>query len=208
MSPDEETRTEAARPDPGEDPNRGAGRVFLVVVDESPEMDVALRFACRRARHTGGRVALLYVTEPSEFQNWLTVGELMRDEARHQGEQVLQRLAGKVNEWVGRMPVLYLREGNRRDELFEADRQRARDFDPGAGRLHRQGRARSAGRRADRQVCRQAARAGHHRARQPVDRGCRFAVVTTLRIGAPAVARPPPCARRSRTGRFLRLKWS
>ncbi len=119
MSPDEETRTEAARPDPGEDPNRGAGRVFLVVVDESPEMDVALRFACRRARHTGGRVALLYVTEPSEFQNWLTVGELMRDEARHQGEQVLQRLAGKVNEWVGRMPVLYLREGNRRDELFE-----------------------------------------------------------------------------------------
>ena len=109
----------AGRPDPAENPNRGAGRVFLVVVDESPEMDVALRFACRRARHTGGRVALLYVTEPSEFQNWLTVGDLMRDEARHKGEQVLQRLAGKVKESVGRMPILHLREGSRRDQLFQ-----------------------------------------------------------------------------------------
>ncbi|WP_421707872.1 universal stress protein [Algihabitans sp.] len=107
------------RPDPGEDPNRGVGRVFLVIVDESPEMDVALRFACRRARHTGGRVALLYVTESSEFENWLTVGDLMRDEARHKGEQVLQRLAGKVNEWVGRMPILHLRDGSPRDQLFQ-----------------------------------------------------------------------------------------
>ena len=34
-------------------------RVFLVVVDSSPEMKVALRFACRRARATGGRLAML-----------------------------------------------------------------------------------------------------------------------------------------------------
>jgi nucleotide-binding universal stress UspA family protein len=107
------------RPDPEEDPRRGAGRVFLVVVDESPEMEVALRFACRRARHTGGRVALLHVIEPSEFQNWLTVGELMREEARQKAEQLLQRLAGTVNELVGRMPILFLREGQRRDQLFQ-----------------------------------------------------------------------------------------
>ena len=30
-------------------------RVFLVVVDRSPELKVALRFACRRARATGGQ---------------------------------------------------------------------------------------------------------------------------------------------------------
>ena len=34
-------------------------RVFLVVVDDSEEMLVALRFACMRAKNTGGRVALL-----------------------------------------------------------------------------------------------------------------------------------------------------
>ena len=32
-------------------------RVFLVVVDDSEEMRVALRFAGQRAKHTGGRVA-------------------------------------------------------------------------------------------------------------------------------------------------------
>ena len=32
-----------------------AERVFLVVVDESPEMRNALRYACRRAKRTGGR---------------------------------------------------------------------------------------------------------------------------------------------------------
>ncbi len=94
-------------------------RVFLVVVDETEEMKVALRFACLRARRTGGRVALLYVIEPAEFQHWMAVGDLMREEARSEGEQLLQRLAAQVNELVGTIPVLYVREGKVRDELFK-----------------------------------------------------------------------------------------
>jgi nucleotide-binding universal stress UspA family protein len=94
-------------------------RVFLVVVDETEEMKVALRFACLRARRTGGRVALLYVIEPAEFQHWMAVEDLMREEARSEGEQLLQRLAAQVNELVGTIPVLYVREGKVRDELFK-----------------------------------------------------------------------------------------
>ena len=33
-------------------------RIFLVVVDDSPERAVAMRYACLRARKGGGRVAL------------------------------------------------------------------------------------------------------------------------------------------------------
>ena len=84
-------------------------RVFLVVVDETEEMHLALRFACRRALHTGGRVALLYVIEPSGFQHWMSVGDLMREEARSEAEQLLQRMAAKVNELAGKMPILHLR---------------------------------------------------------------------------------------------------
>ncbi len=94
-------------------------RVFLVVVDDSEEMEVALHFASRRSQHTGGRVAMLYVIEPTDFQHWMSVGNLMREEARSEAEQLLQRLAAKVNELTGQMPVLYLREGNRRDELLK-----------------------------------------------------------------------------------------
>ena len=93
-------------------------RVFLVVVDETEEMKVALRFACRRARHTGGRVALLYVIEPADFQHWRAVEELMREEARSEGEQLLQRLAAQVNELVGAIPILYVREGKVAEELM------------------------------------------------------------------------------------------
>jgi nucleotide-binding universal stress UspA family protein len=93
-------------------------RVFLVVVDETEEMQVALRFACLRARRTGGRVALLYVIEPADFQHWRAVEELMREEARSEGEQLLQRLAAKVNDLVGAIPILYVREGKVADELF------------------------------------------------------------------------------------------
>lgn len=92
-------------------------RIFLVVVDESEEMRVALHFACRRALRTGGRVALLYVQEPAEFQHWMAVGDLMREEAREEAEGLLQKMSAEVQEWAGSFPVVYLREGVRREEL-------------------------------------------------------------------------------------------
>ena len=42
----------------------------------------------------------------------------MREEARSEGEQILQRWAAQVMEQTGTMPVLYLREGSRRSELM------------------------------------------------------------------------------------------
>ncbi len=93
-------------------------RVFLVVVDDSEEMPVALKFASRRARQTGGRVALFYVAARADFQHWASVGDLMREEAREEGERLLQRMSGEVYEWSGSYPVLYLREGDIKEELI------------------------------------------------------------------------------------------
>ncbi|MCS6779998.1 MAG: universal stress protein [Geminicoccaceae bacterium] len=93
-------------------------RVFLVLVDDSEEMANALRFACRRARHTNGRVALLYVIEPVEFQHWLGVGRLMEEDARAAAEQRMQTLAARVFEQTGTMPAIYIREGSRAEELL------------------------------------------------------------------------------------------
>lgn len=92
-------------------------RVFLVVVDDSEEMRVALHFACRRAMRTGGRVALLYVQEPADFQHWMAIGDRMREEAREEAEGLMQKLSAEVQQWAGGFPVLYLREGDRREEL-------------------------------------------------------------------------------------------
>jgi nucleotide-binding universal stress UspA family protein len=94
-------------------------RTFLVVVDNSEELHVALRFASSRAKKTGGRVALLYVVEPADFQHWMAVEDLMREEGRQEAEAVLQKYSAEVQEWSGKMPVFYLREGKLRDELLK-----------------------------------------------------------------------------------------
>ena len=94
-------------------------RVFLVVVDESPEMRNALRYACRRAKRTGGRVALLYVMPPPEGQQWGAVVDLMRQEARQEAEQVVAKYADVAATLTGQPPSIYIREGKNRDELLK-----------------------------------------------------------------------------------------
>ena len=104
----------------GQSEGRSSDRTFLCVVDDSPELHVALKFAALRAERTNGRVALLYVIEPAdEFQHWASIGDLMREEAREEAQQVLQRVASQINEWCGSVPMLYVREGTRGDEVLE-----------------------------------------------------------------------------------------
>mgnify|MGYP003575481055 CR=1 FL=1 len=102
-----------------EQPSRAEERVFLVVVDESPEMPNALRYACRRAKPSGGRVAMLYVMDPPEGQQWGAVVDLMREEARQQAEQVVARHADVAVSLTGQPPAIYIREGKSRDELIK-----------------------------------------------------------------------------------------
>ena len=93
-------------------------RVFLVVVDDTDEMSVAIRFASQRAKNTGGRVALLRVTEPMEFQHWMGVGEIMREERRAEAEELVSRHSTLVHDISGQIPTVYVREGSPRDELI------------------------------------------------------------------------------------------
>jgi len=94
-------------------------RVFLVVVDDNPEMRTALRFACMRAKNTGGRVALLRCLEPAAPQHWVGVGEIMREEARDLAEQLISDLSTLVIDISGQIPAVYLREGRVREELIK-----------------------------------------------------------------------------------------
>lgn len=94
-------------------------RIFLVVVDDSAERAVALRYACLRARKGGGRVALLRVIEPVGLVEWAGVGVMMQEERREEAEKMLSGLAAEVNEITGGFPILIIREGEARDELLK-----------------------------------------------------------------------------------------
>ena len=103
---------------------RSGFRKFLVVADTSAEARLAVHFASRRALATNARVTLLSVLSPADFQHWMTVGELMREEARQDAESALYELAGEVNRVSGLFPELVIKEGTAQEavtELIEED---------------------------------------------------------------------------------------
>ena len=64
-------------------------RKFLVLIDESPECDRAVRFAAHRLKRTGGTLVLLSVIDSADFDQFIGVAETMRAEARDEAERNL-----------------------------------------------------------------------------------------------------------------------
>jgi len=90
-------------------------RKFMVVVDKSPECKVAIRFAARRAEHTGGIVTLLAVIAAADFQHWRSVEEAMREEALEEAEKQLHDAAREVNRIGNLYPEYVMLEGKSRE---------------------------------------------------------------------------------------------
>jgi nucleotide-binding universal stress UspA family protein len=102
-------------------------RKFLVVIDKTPEGRVAVRFAARRAQHTGGRVTLLCVMAAVDFQQWRGVEEIMLDEAHRDAEALVYEAAKTINELTGITPELLIERGEPAECLLDLI-QRDRDI--------------------------------------------------------------------------------
>ena len=86
-------------------------RIYLVVIDESPEAEIALRFAARRAVKTGGGVEILALLPPQEFIAFGGVQATIEEEARHQAEALVERAAGALFVESGLTPAITVRGG-------------------------------------------------------------------------------------------------
>ena len=86
-------------------------RKFLVVVDDSPEFDAALRYACRRARSTNGRVALLRVIPRGSDEHWSGVREEIERQQREEAEALLARVGQEASDRSGAQPLFLIEEG-------------------------------------------------------------------------------------------------
>lgn len=93
-------------------------RKFLVVLDDSRECLNAMRFAAMRAAHTGGGVAILSVIPPDEFNHWIGVGEVMREESRERIHAHYEVFAKWMRDKQGVDPELVIREGEAVDEII------------------------------------------------------------------------------------------
>lgn len=98
-------------------------RKFLVVLDDSSECLNAMRFAAMRAAHTGGGVAILSVIPPEEFNHWLGVGEVMREEARERIHAHFEVFAKWMRDRQNVDPELMIREGEAVPEILAQIRE-------------------------------------------------------------------------------------
>ena len=93
-------------------------RKFMVVLDDSRECLNAMRFAAMRAAKTGGGVEILSVIPPDEFNHWIGVGEVMREESRERIHAHFEVFAKWMRDKQGVDPELVIREGEPVEEII------------------------------------------------------------------------------------------
>ena len=87
-------------------------RTYLVVVDDTQEAGVALRFAARRAAKTGGTVEIVALTPPVECAACGAAQATSEAEARQRAEALVTEAAGTLVEEAGVRPTITVREGD------------------------------------------------------------------------------------------------
>jgi nucleotide-binding universal stress UspA family protein len=88
-----------------------AKRTYLVVVDDSAESRVALRFAARRAAKTGGKIEVLGIVEPQDFVQFGGVQAAIEEEQRLRIEGVVSAAIGEILDESGLEANIILRTG-------------------------------------------------------------------------------------------------
>ncbi len=86
-------------------------RTYLVVIDDSPEAGLALRFAARRAARTGGGVIVLAVVPPQDFLAFGGVQATIEAEAREAAEALAATAAEAVAQEANIAPQVMVRSG-------------------------------------------------------------------------------------------------
>src|SRR4029079_15655376 len=98
----------------------GHGRKLMVIVDESPEVELALFYAAGRVAHAGGSVLLLYVIEPDN-QFWQGVRQVQLEEETNKARAIFRLFRRKLNsDGFDAVPTEeVIREGKKVDEIMK-----------------------------------------------------------------------------------------
>lgn len=75
----------------------GHSRKFLLVVDESQEVESALYYTASRVHRSSGTIAMLYVIEPGEYQHWMGVRQVQLEEETNKAKALFRMFRRKLN---------------------------------------------------------------------------------------------------------------
>ena len=85
---------------------------YLVVMDETPESRMALRFAARRASEDGDSVTILALIPPQQFVEGSGGQAAMEEEAKLRAEAMVVEASGAMFEEAGMRPAIVVRQGD------------------------------------------------------------------------------------------------
>ncbi len=99
----------------------GHRRKFLLIVDDSAEVESALYFAASRIEHTGGVIVMCYVIQPQGFQHWMGVRQVQLEEESNTARALFRLFRRKLNlaGFEGVETEEVIREGTTSDEILK-----------------------------------------------------------------------------------------
>ena len=99
----------------------GHSRKFLLVVDESQEVESALYYAASRVQRSSGSLVMLYVVEPGEYQHWMGVRQMQLEEETTKAKALFRLFKRKLHlaGFEGVEAEEVIRQGKIADEIVK-----------------------------------------------------------------------------------------
>lgn len=97
-------------------------RKFLLIVDDSTEVESALYYAASRVQRSSGIIVMLYVIQPAEFTHWKGVRERQIEEETATAKALFRLFRRKLNQ-AGFESVVTeeaIREGATAEQILQA----------------------------------------------------------------------------------------
>jgi nucleotide-binding universal stress UspA family protein len=99
----------------------GHTRKFLLVVDESQEVESALYYAASRVQRSSGSIVMLYIVEPGDYQHWMGVRQKQLEEETLKAKALFRLLRRKLHlaGFEGVVLDEVIRQGEAADEILK-----------------------------------------------------------------------------------------
>ena len=97
-------------------------RKYLIVVDDSPEVESAIYYAASRVQRASGKLVMLYMIEPQQFTHWAGVRDVHIEEETNTAKALFRLFRRKLNQ-AGFEAVEVeeaIREGAKAEQILKA----------------------------------------------------------------------------------------
>jgi len=92
---------------------------FLVIVDETKELEKAVYFAAKSAIARGGELLLLYIVNPAINAQWARIENLIEQEATSEAKKLCRMWSQKIKSQFDIESDIIIKIGDRVDELLK-----------------------------------------------------------------------------------------